>query len=359
MVDAPEALDAVTQELGLLRKTPAPPGPCPGAVPGAGGRGGRAAHHGSRETRPLPAPGPALGPSQVRVLLELDQSVLQLLRLAQGRARPQRRTMRPGLCAKASRSSRSGCATSSTRWVSKPFLPGTCRSTTAGTRPVAWCTGRTSRMAGWSRKSSPGTGWASGWCARRGSSSTSTLEGPMAQKIFGIDLGTTNSCLAVMEAGGPRVIDIDGEPIVPSVVSLDRQTGSFLVGRRARNRQVLEPAWTVRSIKRRMGQRSRYSWETGSSRPRRSRPRSSAISWSGARRPWASRWSGRSSPCPPTSATPSAAPPSGPESWRASRSSASSTSPRRRPWSTTGWWPARSSREPAGRTGQRPSGRRP
>jgi len=76
----------------------------------------------------------------------------------------------------------------------------------------------------------------------------------MAQQIFGIDLGTTNSCIAVMEAGGPRVIDIDGEPIVPSVVSLDPKTGLFLVGRRARNRQVLEPASTVRSIKRRMGQ---------------------------------------------------------------------------------------------------------
>ncbi len=75
----------------------------------------------------------------------------------------------------------------------------------------------------------------------------------MTRKIFGIDLGTTNSCLAVMEAGGPRVIEIDGEPIVPSVVSLDRQSGRFLVGRRARNRQVAEPAWTVRSIKRRMG----------------------------------------------------------------------------------------------------------
>lgn len=73
-------------------------------------------------------------------------------------------------------------------------------------------------------------------------------------KIIGIDLGTTNSCLAVMEPGGPRVIDVDGEPIVPSVVSLDRQSGRFLVGRRARNRQVLEPGWTVRSIKRRMGQ---------------------------------------------------------------------------------------------------------
>lgn len=74
------------------------------------------------------------------------------------------------------------------------------------------------------------------------------------KRIFGIDLGTTNSCLAVMEIGGPRVIAIDGEPIVPSVVGLDRQSHSFLVGRRARNRQVLEPAWTVRSVKRRMGE---------------------------------------------------------------------------------------------------------
>jgi len=79
----------------------------------------------------------------------------------------------------------------------------------------------------------------------------------MAERIFGIDLGTTNSCLAVMEPGGPRVIPIDGEPIVPSVVSLDRQTGQILVGRRARNRQLLEPASTVRSIKRRMGETAR------------------------------------------------------------------------------------------------------
>src|SRR5436305_6089261 len=76
----------------------------------------------------------------------------------------------------------------------------------------------------------------------------------MAQKISGSDLGTTSSCLAVMEPGGPRVIDVDGGRIGPSVVSLDRQSGRFLVGRRARNRQVLEPGWTVRSIKRRMGQ---------------------------------------------------------------------------------------------------------
>src|SRR5947209_2669285 len=79
----------------------------------------------------------------------------------------------------------------------------------------------------------------------------------VTKRIFGIDLGTTNSCLAVMEAGGPRVIAIDGEPIVPSVLGLDRKTGRFLVGRRARNRQVLEPDWTVRSVKRRMGETAR------------------------------------------------------------------------------------------------------
>jgi len=75
----------------------------------------------------------------------------------------------------------------------------------------------------------------------------------VTSRIFGIDLGTTNSCLAVMEAAGPRAIAIDGDPLVPSVVSLERESGRFVVGRRARNRLVVEPAWTVRSIKRRMG----------------------------------------------------------------------------------------------------------
>lgn len=75
----------------------------------------------------------------------------------------------------------------------------------------------------------------------------------MSETIFGIDLGTTNSCLAVMEKGGPRVIEIEGQPIVPSVVSFDRARGETIVGQRARNRLVLEPEATVRSVKRRMG----------------------------------------------------------------------------------------------------------
>lgn len=76
----------------------------------------------------------------------------------------------------------------------------------------------------------------------------------MTTRVFGIDLGTTNSCLAVMDADGPGTVAIDGDPLVPSVVGFEREGGRFLVGRRARNRLVAEPEWTVRSIKRRMGE---------------------------------------------------------------------------------------------------------
>ena len=74
------------------------------------------------------------------------------------------------------------------------------------------------------------------------------------EKIFGIDLGTTNSSIAVLESGKPRVIPIDGSPIVPSVVSRDPETGEIIVGRRARNRAILYPEHTRKSIKRLMGQ---------------------------------------------------------------------------------------------------------
>jgi len=85
--------------------------------------------------------------------------------------------------------------------------------------------------------------------------STSGSATAVSEPIFGIDLGTTNSCLAVLEeGGGARVIAIDDQPTVPSVVSLDRRTGEIIVGQRALNRWLLEPEATVRSIKRRMGQ---------------------------------------------------------------------------------------------------------
>jgi molecular chaperone DnaK len=74
------------------------------------------------------------------------------------------------------------------------------------------------------------------------------------ETIIGIDLGTTNSEVAVIRDGEPVVLDDgDGDPILPSVVGLDPQ-GHLLVGKAARNQYVLAPERTIRSIKRKMGQ---------------------------------------------------------------------------------------------------------
>jgi len=74
-------------------------------------------------------------------------------------------------------------------------------------------------------------------------------------KIVGIDLGTTNSVLAVMEAGKPTVvINAEGSRLTPSVVGFPR-TGERLVGHLARRQAVLNPQNTVASIKRFMGRR--------------------------------------------------------------------------------------------------------
>ncbi|MDR1947582.1 MAG: Hsp70 family protein [Desulfovibrio sp.] len=70
-------------------------------------------------------------------------------------------------------------------------------------------------------------------------------------KIYGIDLGTTNSCLSVLQDGKPRVIPIDDNGLTPSVVSLDGDT--LIVGRKALNRAVAFPDDSVKSIKRLMG----------------------------------------------------------------------------------------------------------
>lgn len=71
--------------------------------------------------------------------------------------------------------------------------------------------------------------------------------------IFGIDLGTTNSSLAILRDGIPTVIPIDDNGLVPSVVSLDPESGEFVIGRRAKRRSILFPDYTVKSIKRLMG----------------------------------------------------------------------------------------------------------
>ncbi len=74
-------------------------------------------------------------------------------------------------------------------------------------------------------------------------------------KIIGIDLGTTNSAVAVMQGGEPVVIpSAEGERIVPSVVAINKN-GERLVGRVARNQAVVNPDNTIFSVKRFMGGR--------------------------------------------------------------------------------------------------------
>lgn len=75
----------------------------------------------------------------------------------------------------------------------------------------------------------------------------------MNEIIIGIDLGTTNSEVAVVRDGQPFVIEIDGSKLLPSVVGL-ADDGTLLVGQAARNQWALYPERTIRSIKRRMGQ---------------------------------------------------------------------------------------------------------
>ncbi|MDY2873348.1 MAG: Hsp70 family protein, partial [Eubacteriales bacterium] len=72
-------------------------------------------------------------------------------------------------------------------------------------------------------------------------------------KIIGIDLGTTNSCVAVMEGGEPVVIaNAEGARTTPSVVAFAKN-GERLVGQVAKRQAVANPDRTVISIKREMG----------------------------------------------------------------------------------------------------------
>src|SRR5689334_10981982 len=72
-------------------------------------------------------------------------------------------------------------------------------------------------------------------------------------KVVGIDLGTTNSLVAYVRDGAPRVIrDSAGDALVPSVVSLG-EDGTIFVGREAQRRLLTTASRTVYSIKRFMG----------------------------------------------------------------------------------------------------------
>ncbi|MDR2561593.1 MAG: molecular chaperone DnaK, partial [Holophagales bacterium] len=73
-------------------------------------------------------------------------------------------------------------------------------------------------------------------------------------KIIGIDLGTTNSCVAVMEGGQPKIIpNAEGTNTTPSVVGFNPKTHERLVGAAAKRQAVAQPKSTIFSIKRFMG----------------------------------------------------------------------------------------------------------
>jgi len=75
-------------------------------------------------------------------------------------------------------------------------------------------------------------------------------------KIIGIDLGTTNSCVAVMEGGKPRVIEnSEGDRTTPSIIAYSKDDEEILVGQSAKRQAVTNPDNTLFAIKRLIGRR--------------------------------------------------------------------------------------------------------
>src|SRR4028118_2033639 len=76
-------------------------------------------------------------------------------------------------------------------------------------------------------------------------------------RAVGIDLGTTNSVVALVQGGDPEVLlNAEGNRLTPSVVAFTK-TGERLVGELAKRQAVLNSERTIRSIKRKMGTRDR------------------------------------------------------------------------------------------------------
>src|SRR3979490_962273 len=75
-------------------------------------------------------------------------------------------------------------------------------------------------------------------------------------KVLGIDLGTTNSVTAIMEAGEPTVLEnAEGSRLTPSVVAVNPKRGERLVGQVARRQAITNPENTIFSVKRFMGRK--------------------------------------------------------------------------------------------------------
>src|SRR5271165_3694336 len=74
-------------------------------------------------------------------------------------------------------------------------------------------------------------------------------------KMIGIDLGTTNSCVAIMEGGKPKVIEnSEGDRTTPSIVAFTKD-GEVLVGQSAKRQAVTNPQNTLAAVKRLIGRK--------------------------------------------------------------------------------------------------------
>ena len=76
-------------------------------------------------------------------------------------------------------------------------------------------------------------------------------------RVIGIDLGTTNSCVAVMDGDSPKVIEnSEGDRTTPSIIAFTKD-GDVLVGQSAKRQAVTNPSNTLFAIKRLIGRRFR------------------------------------------------------------------------------------------------------
>ena len=108
-------------------------------------------------------------------------------------------------------------------------------------------------------------------------------------KTIGIDLGTTNSCMAVLEGGEPTVIaNAEGGRTTPSVVAFTG-SGERLVGTVAQRQAVTNPQNTIFSIKRFMGRKYGEVAERRSDRPLQGRRRHRTATLGGSQRQAATR----------------------------------------------------------------------
>src|SRR6185369_17295944 len=86
-------------------------------------------------------------------------------------------------------------------------------------------------------------------------------------RIIGIDLGTTYSCVAIMEGGKPIIIEnSEGARTTPSVVAFTK-SGERLIGQVAKRQAVTNPSRTIQSIKREMGTDHRVTIDSVSHSP--------------------------------------------------------------------------------------------